>query len=724
MSNRFMAICLALSMVVMIPSCMVNNNDSDNDKDVIFTLIESNGHWHGRIKNDFIDKDIVYIAATNQQTGKEYYNKIDINNSIVTKLDVYHLFDDSYTLFELFPLNDGGFYVFARSPKGEFQTLMRFDSNFEHISEIDLLDYVTPTFHEMLGVEIYNYTVCGITSDGDAVIETQREVFTISPNGEMRQKWEYVNTSGYSTIVETLVSEDSIYRLEYNMTLNKISICMLIADGSVKPYVDISSVFYTVMLDKGVFYVADDSAQILYRLCDDGEMEFLLNYNDGNASRSFHDIIALQDGGYITRISLDYYIISNNNEDKLRERVDERVTITLAAFSSSSLIKEAIYNFNQKNSNYTIEVINYGEFADGVSRLNIEIIAGTAPDLIYWGFGLSGNINPEIYSKAGVFIDLYAYIDNDEVTIVDSVLLNLLEAIEAEGGHLYEMPLSVFLMLVAGSVEVVGSKPGWTFDDYFALLEQYPEATLPFGSADWQYILSIALSNNSRTFIDWEKEEVRFDSEEFSRLLEIAKTYWDSIDTNVIEAVSIQEGKQLLSINGLSSVSSIQRFPALFGSEVNYIGFPTEQGVGNSFLLNGSISINAASDYPDVCWELVKSMLSYEIQLNRNAGFPVNLEALDYRLNNAAQFEEAAGFLYSDNEGNSWGVRLEDARPEDIVQVRSLLASCDRVFRVDRNIMTIIEEVAPSYFSGDRTLEDTVEIIQSRAQIYVSERSW
>ena len=40
----------------------------------------------------------------------------------------------------------------------------------------------------------------------------------------------------------------------------------------------------------------------------------------------------------------------------------------------------------------------------------------------------------------------------------------------------------------------------------------------------------------------------------------------------------------------------------------------------------------------------------------------------------------------------------------------------------DRNILALVEEEAGAYFAGDRTLDDTVERIQRRAELYVNEK--
>ena len=708
----------------MISACGANSNTKN---EYTFTLVESDGHWGGRIRNDLVNRDVVYITATDQNTKKQYFNRIDTSDGAITKLTMDNLFDDVYSLFEIFPLDGGGYYIFAWAPAEDKQILKRFTPEFEPKYEINLLDHVEPTYDETFNMEIYDYEICGITVDGDIVVWTPDETFTITQTGEKKQTWEYINTSGNSAYTSVLVSGNDIYRCENNVALNNIHISRLQVNGVIEPYADIDSVYVTVMLDNGVFYIADDSEQTLYMLNDKGEKEILLTYSDMKTNGNLHDIVALSGGRYIAYISRDYYLISKNNGDSQPVKIDERTKITLATYGNNSpLIREQVYNFNQDNTDFSIEIIDYSEFADGVTQLNLEIVAGTAPDLIYWGYGKAGivaNFNPEIYSKAGVLLDLYPYLDSDEKIGRNTILPNLLKAIEGANGALYEIPLYFILQVVAGSVDVVGTEPGWTFDEYFALLKQYPGATLPFGSADWQILLRTALSNNYNAFVDWENGELYFDTEEFSRLLQITKDSWSSGNAGILAAKSIKEGKQILSSNVIGDVSSIQHFKALFGKEVNCIGFPTTEGIGNSFVLNGSISINAASDNADECWEFIERMLTYDVQLNRTYGFPVNYEALAERLDNAAKYEEPSGVQYTDNEGDVWSMTYTDATLEEIAQVRGIIESCDRIYRDNGDIMTIIEEEVLPYFNGDKTVEEVCKIIQNRVQIYVSEQS-
>ena len=52
----------------------------------------------------------------------------------------------------------------------------------------------------------------------------------------------------------------------------------------------------------------------------------------------------------------------------------------------------------------------------------------------------------------------------------------------------------------------------------------------------------------------------------------------------------------------------------------------------------------------------------------------------------------------------------------DIIQNASIASS------FDSGLHTILLEEAESYFSGDRPLEETVKVMQSRARIYIKER--
>ena len=54
-------------------------------------------------------------------------------------------------------------------------------------------------------------------------------------------------------------------------------------------------------------------------------------------------------------------------------------------------------------------------------------------------------------------------------------------------------------------------------------------------------------------------------------------------------------------------------------------------------------------------------------------------------------------------------------------QVMELYNAVDSLYTYDTSIYDIVNDAAGGYFSGDRSLDDTVAQIQSRVNLYVNE---
>jgi hypothetical protein len=67
-------------------------------------------------------------------------------------------------------------------------------------------------------------------------------------------------------------------------------------------------------------------------------------------------------------------------------------------------------------------------------------------------------------------------------------------------------------------------------------------------------------------------------------------------------------------------------------------------------------------------------------------------------------------------------VRLRNATREEVDRFEALLNRTERINLYDENIYNIAYEVAEAYFAGDKTLDEAVQLIQSRAELYVNEQ--
>ena len=51
----------------------------------------------------------------------------------------------------------------------------------------------------------------------------------------------------------------------------------------------------------------------------------------------------------------------------------------------------------------------------------------------------------------------------------------------------------------------------------------------------------------------------------------------------------------------------------------------------------------------------------------------------------------------------------------------NLITSASATYQYDTDLMKIITEEAAAYFAGQKSLDETADIIQNRASIYISE---
>ena len=97
--------------------------------------------------------------------------------------------------------------------------------------------------------------------------------------------------------------------------------------------------------------------------------------------------------------------------------------------------------------------------------------------------------------------------------------------------------------------------------------------------------------------------------------------------------------------------------------------------------------------------------------------------------------DEDGEYLYDDRgeqietpvarESYDGGVELTyyAASQEECTQLMDLYNGIDAYFRRDPELTAIITETAGAYFAGDKSLEETAELVQNRANLYVNEQS-
>ena len=492
-----------------------------------------------------------------------------------------------------------------------------------------------------------------------------------------------------------------------------------------------------------------------------GEIQKLFNWISCDVARNGDESISvLQDGRIVTTSG---HQTAGKMENELivlaQEPVNEteKTTLKMAVMNLYPFTSAMVSRFNRSNSQYRIEVTDYSQYNDytsgnqedwyaGISRLQTEIIAGDVPDILDISL-LSANR----FGSKGILEDLYPYIDADPELDRSMLMEHVLKAFE-ENGKLYQTVSNFYILTTAGLSRYVGDKMGWTMEEFHQAMQQLQEEN-PNSTVFDRYmtrdnILTFLLYLEMEDFVDWNTGECRFDSESFTELLEFVKSFPTAFDWSVEVASAddfdqdgrILAGQQLLKQCNFVTFEDVQtNTVGLQGAPCTFIGYPTENGVGSMFAqIGNSFAITSNCKDKDAAWQFVREFFlpDYQEQLSGSV-FPTNKAVYEEMKQQAMSVE------YQRNPDGSFvrnadGERIESSRgtiqaggavfeckvvsEEEVALIEEIIEATTSILHTDGSLKDIIVSQAAPFFEDQRSAEEVVKLIQSKASLYVNEQ--
>lgn len=406
---------------------------------------------------------------------------------------------------------------------------------------------------------------------------------------------------------------------------------------------------------------------------------------------------------------------------------DGKKTIKMTVMGSSvdTNFQFRIAEFNSTSEEYEIEVTDRGtnDLANDIDTINLEIIAGNTPDI------LEGFFMPiKSYAEKGLLANYYDFIDNDPEMSRDDFLENVFKACEINGG-LYENITTFSIEAFMGKASIVGEIQGRTSDDFIDLAEKYPDKKFIDMPMSKSFIFEEFMRYGWQSFVDNETGKCNFNSEKFIRILEFCDTFPKEYDYSYLKDQNYRknEAEDLRNEKTLFTVWSrfIFDFYDLRKLEYNTLGEPPAivgypDAEGNGALINayGSFIVFENSPVKEGVWEYLRNDYLDEYQKDiilHSDVFPVKKSALEF----AAEDAKKGYYLsYADEYSDEFGINTD----EDNQRILDLIngATC-RVDNSENFVYNIIQEEAEMYFSGQRPVKETAEIIQNRVQNYLDE---
>ena len=430
------------------------------------------------------------------------------------------------------------------------------------------------------------------------------------------------------------------------------------------------------------------------------------------------------------------------------EELPQKTQITVGSLYTQGELEAAAVAFNKQSDKYHVSVTYYldenryeeNAWKDAVASMNSAIVSADAPDMVWLSYG---SANVPALAAQGAFEDLSGYLAWSSVVHAEDYLDNILQGSTFDG-KLICIPKHFYVETLVGKSRLLGKKEtvaqtGWTVSDIMQLSKEHPDAAL-FQYATKESMLQTLLAFDGDAFIDYAAGTCRFDSEEFTKLLEFVADFPDDYDWSR-EGDSLPTllatDKVLLNTVYLSNFQDLQVYPAMFGEPVSYVGYPTTDGsVGCILRTEGSVAITAKAHDKEGAWAFMEYYLT-SANNRYDYNFPTSRKAMQEMVEKELTVEyikDENGELVLDEDGNpipednhggigydDWKYTYHNSTKEEIEQVQQILQQAKPAVGMDDQILTMITEEAAPFFQKQKSVQDVAKVIQSRVQLYLNE---
>ena len=492
----------------------------------------------------------------------------------------------------------------------------------------------------------------------------------------------------------------------------------------------------------GALYLAD--TQGLWRMTE-GNLEEVCHFFDRDYPMTeLYGMEVLEDGSLLLQAKCTDEELALRIEEN-SEPLPERQEITMAStWTYLYSLDCAIAKFNRISERYHVTTMypydGYGnESAEDQraaseefrNQLQMEISAGRGPDL-YFNIAEGGTINAVDMARGGYLQSLEGVLEDREAYLPSALEDGRID------GVLYGIPYQCSLYLTAYSKDFAGERTSWTLPELMEAVRESDAEALQWGFDGTAIVFYYGLyDNDNKTFIDWEAGESHLNEEPFKEFLEFAREYADEKNDRPYRdemAADVKAGR-VLAVNP-NAYGGIRNWGVLWGGDSHglslesifqgkpaCIGYPRSDGNG-IYIQTAMFYMNANSDNREGVEEFLRYLLSDEVQgrihreytvgnLGLYPDLPIRLSALEESIEMARTRKERGEV------GSMWRPALTEEQAE---MARFLIENARPGSWKVTEVESIIREELEPYFRGQRSLEETVKILDNRVQLYLDEQ--
>ncbi len=482
------------------------------------------------------------------------------------------------------------------------------------------------------------------------------------------QKKEFAETltAGFDTTIRTAVSGDDVY------VCNMHGIYRAKASGGQ----------FQKVLDAGTYHFANDSAN-LWKFFVIGDSFYVAYGEDGCSIKKYFPA----------------------GEDDVAEK-----SLEVYSLKTNDVILDMISEFQDMYPDTKI-IYETGEGADGsvttadrIRALNTRIFAGDGPDIL-----LMDGMSVDSYFEKGLLADLSPVLGD----LKDELTENILSAYTVDG-IICMLParFKVPMILACGQEEE-------QYDTLRAFVE-YSEENGGVMSPGYTHanIFEMLYYNYPPKLISEEQTVNRDAVSEFLELFKRLCISEKADSTNNWPATYLSglnpanffaQGKvdfEFITLTGGYSLGIYPEAVKMRGGQM----LPCRR----RFYPNTLVAMNALSRKQDLAGDFVRFVFSYKTQKRDvgSSGYPIHKTVLD-------EFAALDMSKYISGGGDFW---LRDSGPEENAKMIAYVKKVDEPFMPEGNLWDIMMEGAMAYLNGKQSLEESVEAVVGKIQLYIYEQ--
>ncbi len=397
----------------------------------------------------------------------------------------------------------------------------------------------------------------------------------------------------------------------------------------------------------------------------------------------------------------------------------DRAVLKMGGINIPPIIQTAVSRYNQANQEFRIDMLDYGSYENPQAKINAEIMAGEGFDLLCFN-----GLYKKDYADKKLLEDLYVYMDKEQDIAKTDFIDSVLEVLEQDG-KLYDITPGFGISTAIGRASLLKDKGSIGFGDMEELLQRKEK------QGKMQMFYRETREGMLRHFCkEIDRNFERLSHEDLMNWLETAgQLPKETEQTSLLEAVKNKEF--LLMTDICAEFNDILIYERMFGEEAVFTGYPFQEGDGTELNCMGmNVGICKSSAHKEAAWEFIKILLDEEFQyyVCYPNCFPVRKDCMERVIRMVSAVEE-----YTDRDGNNVkpyccemtyddvDVVIEAMNEEEEKRFWSLVDSMKYEDMWDENIMSIVNEEAEKYFSGQKSLEKAVDSMEERIKLHFNE---